>query len=377
MSCAAPVVQIPIRQHFAAFAADRREPDAIARLRREGFDRFASLGCRPASRKPGASTDLSALAADRLAAAGRCAGRCRSLADAGPARAPADLRQWPFRAGFVAVAGIAGSSLYRQPGQALLTHPERIEPHLDRLPGLEQHPFAALNTAFWEDGAFMYLPRQRWWKRPIHLIFHATGGDIAVYPRLLLVLEDGAQATVVVEYRGKGRYLNAPVAELQLGAGAVLHYPPGSGRVVASLSSRRRSGPPRIATVRRICICCRSAANWRAPIWTRCWTAKAPVALLNGLILAHDRQMGDYHVRVEHAQPHGSSQQLFKSVLDGQGAFGVRRHDPRPPARPEDRRPPEQPQPVAVQAGRRPIPTRAWKFWPTTSSAAMVPPPAF
>jgi Fe-S cluster assembly protein SufD len=39
---------------------------------------------------------------------------------------------------------------------------------------------------------------------------------MAVYPRLLLVLEDRAQATVVVEYRGQGRYLNAPVAELAL-----------------------------------------------------------------------------------------------------------------------------------------------------------------
>jgi Fe-S cluster assembly protein SufD len=102
-------------------------------------------------------------------------------------------------------------------GQALLTHPELIEPHLDRLPGLEQHPFAALNTAFWEDGAFIYLPRGTVVETPIHLIFHATGGDMAVHPRLLLVLEDGAQATVVVEYGVQGRYLNAPVAELAVG----------------------------------------------------------------------------------------------------------------------------------------------------------------
>jgi len=44
MSSVAPVVQNPFRQQFAAFTADRREPDAIARLRREGLDRFASLG---------------------------------------------------------------------------------------------------------------------------------------------------------------------------------------------------------------------------------------------------------------------------------------------------------------------------------------------
>ena len=108
--------------------------------------------------------------------------------------------------------------------QALLTHPELIAPHLDRLPGLEQHPFAALNTAFWEDGAFIYLPPGAVVETPIHLIFHASGGDMAVYPRLLLMLAENAQATVIVEYQGVGRYLNAPVTEARLSDGAVLHY---------------------------------------------------------------------------------------------------------------------------------------------------------
>ena len=105
-----------------------------------------------------------------------------------------------------------------------MTHPERIEPHLDRLPGLEQHPFAALNTAFWEDGAVVHLPRGTVIEEPIHLVFYAASGDMRLHPRLLLALEEGAQATVVVEYRGAGRALNAPLAELDLGAGALLHY---------------------------------------------------------------------------------------------------------------------------------------------------------
>lgn len=38
---------------------------------------------------------------------------------------------------------------------------------------------------------------------------------------------------------------------------------------------------------------------------------------LDGLTLAGEGQLGDYHIRVEHAQPHGSSRQLFKGVLAG------------------------------------------------------------
>jgi hypothetical protein len=93
------------------------------------------------------------------------------VADAGNVRAPADLRQWPFCAGFVAVAKSAGQATDRQPRSGPTPHPELIEPHLER-PGPEQHPFAALNGAFWEDGAFIYLPRGTVVETPIHLIFH-------------------------------------------------------------------------------------------------------------------------------------------------------------------------------------------------------------
>jgi Fe-S cluster assembly protein SufD len=70
-----------------------------------------------------------------------------------------------------------------------------------------------------------------------------------------------------------------------------------------------------------------------------CWTAKAQVATLNGLTLARDQQFSDIHVRVDHAQPHGSSQQVFKSVLDGKartvfdGMIHVRPHAQKTDAR--------------------------------------------
>ena len=100
-------------------------------------------------------------------------------------------------------------------GQVLAADPQAVRNPLDPLPGLAQHPIAALNGAFWEDGAFIYLLPGAVLDHPIHIIFHATGGDTAVYPRLVLTLDDGAQATVVVEYRGQGRYL--PVSYTHLG----------------------------------------------------------------------------------------------------------------------------------------------------------------
>ncbi len=342
MSSVAPVVQNPFRQQFAAFTADRREPDAIARLRREGLDRFASLGWPTRQQEAWRLADLGALAQIDLQRP------ADALVDAGVLPTldlPAHRLTFVngrFAPGLSRLRELPGQALIASLGQALLTHPERIEPHLERLPGLSQHPFAALNTAFWEDGAFVYLPRTTVAETPLHLIFHATGDDIAVYPRLLLVLEDGAQATVVVEYRGKGRYLNAPVAELQLGAGAVLHY----HQVQEEASQAFHLGGVRVRQGRD------SQANLhlvsfggqlaRTDLDTLL-DGEGASCVLNGLILANDRQMGDYHVRVEHAQPHGSSEQLFKSVLDGQarsvfdGMIHVRPHAQKTDARQSNR----------------------------------------
>ena len=342
MSSVAPVVQNPFRQQFAAFAAGRREPDAIARLRREGLDRFASLGWPTRQQEAWRLADLGALAQIDLQRP------ADALVDAGVLPTldlPAHRLTFVngrFAPGLSRLRELPGQTLIASLGQALLTHPERIEPHLERLPGLGEHPFAALNTAFWEDGAFVYLPRATTVETPLHLIFHATGDDIAVYPRLLLVLEDGAQATVVVEYRGKGRYLNAPVAELQLGAGAVLHY----HQVQEEASAAFHLGGVRVRQDRD------SQANLhlvsfggqlaRTDLDTLL-DGEGASCVLNGLILAHDRQMGDYHVRVEHAQPHGSSEQLFKSVLDGQarsvfdGMIHVRPHAQKTDARQSNR----------------------------------------
>ncbi len=316
MTAAAPLFSDPYRPAFADFVANRREPDAIARLRREAFDRFETLGWPTRQQEAWRLTDLSAL---------------QTLALQPPADALVDAGTLPtldgpthrlvfvngrFAPGLSHVLELPDRALIASLGQALLTHSQLIESRLDRLPGLEQHPFAALNTAFWEDGAVVHLPRGTVIEEPIHLIFHAAGDDARLHPRLLLALEEGAQATVVVEYRGAGRSLNAPLAELDLGAGALLHY----HQIQEEAPQAFHLGAIRVRQDRA------SEANLHL-ISVGGQLARTDLAVLldgegascslNGLTLARDQQYGDYHVRVEHAQPHGTSEQRFKSVLDG------------------------------------------------------------
>ena len=151
---------------------------------------------------------------------------------------------------------------------------------------------------------------------PIHLIFHTVGSDIATYPRLLLVLDEGAQATVVVEYQGAGYYLNAPVTEVWLGDDAVLHYhtvQQESSQAYHFSGVRLKQGHNSAANVHLLSFGAQAARTDLDVVLN----GKDASCNLNGLTLVRDQQFSAVHAQVDHAQPHGSSQQMFKSVLDG------------------------------------------------------------
>ena len=339
MTAVAPLFSDPYRQRFAGFMLHRQEPDVIAKLRRTAFDRFDKLGLPTRQQEAWRLTDLSAL---------------QAVAWQPPGDAPVDVGILPtldktpthrltfingrFAPGLSRLRELPGKALVASLGQALLTHPEFIEPHLDRWPGLPNHPFAALNTAFWEDGALIYLPHSTALETPIHLIFHTTGDPLAVHPRLLLVMEAETQATVVVEYGGQGRYLNGPVAELTVGDRAVLDYhqvqeeAPGAFHLGSLRVRQARTSQTNLHLI--------SLGGQLARVdLDALLDGEGACCRINGLTLARDQQFSDCHVRVEHAQSHGTSEQVFKSVLEGRaqtvfdGMIHVRQHAQKTDAR--------------------------------------------
>src|SRR5690606_20108155 len=80
-----------------------------------------------------------------------------------------------------------------------------LEPHLARHVNLANNAFAALNTAFFDDGAFVHIARGAVLDRPLHALYVSTAADATVtYPRNLVVAEENAQAQVVESYVGCG-----------------------------------------------------------------------------------------------------------------------------------------------------------------------------
>ncbi|MEX1312511.1 MAG: SufD family Fe-S cluster assembly protein, partial [Candidatus Sulfomarinibacteraceae bacterium] len=92
---------------------------------------------------------------------------------------------------------------------------------------LEIHPFAALNTANFVDGAFIHLGRGAIVGKPIHLLFVAAAGGRPTWsaPRNLISADPTAEATVVEHYVGTGgETLTVPVTEFHLAPGAVVRH---------------------------------------------------------------------------------------------------------------------------------------------------------
>ena len=111
---------------------------------------------------------------------------------------------------------------------ALDSDRERVEPYLARHAGYQDHAFVALNTAFVEDGAFVYVPPGKVVEHPLHLLFVSTSLDepTVSHPRNLIVVGDNSQITIVESYVGLdgGLYFTNAVTEIIAAPNAVIDH---------------------------------------------------------------------------------------------------------------------------------------------------------
>lgn len=304
---------------FEHLLSSRQEHATLSARRRDAFARFQDLPFPQRRQEAWRFTDLSLLQELRLEhlPAGP------PVLDAGSL--PGSLLN--HRLVFVDGRYVAGlSKLPEQAGVVLSSLSKAwadpaeqrfLESYFDNLPGLEAQPLVALNGAFHGDGVYLRIPRGVALEAPLEILHVATGGDVASYPRHLVILEDQAEARVVEHYRGEGRYLCNPMTEIRLGKGAILdHYRYqmdameaghlGALRLYlladAQATSTLLSGGARLHR-------CDIAAHL---------TGQGAHVGLRGLSLTQGEQLSDYHVHLEHEVPHCTSDQLFKSVLDDQ-----------------------------------------------------------
>lgn len=201
---------------------------------------------------------------------------------------------------------------------AVSTHAAAIEPHLGRHTEFQHNVFAALNTAFLDDGALIIVPRNASVAAPVHLLFIATQKEAASYPRCLLLAESGSSVTVVEDYVAlqEEAYFTNAVTEIVLAEHArVNHIRVQRDSVQAfhiancAVSLAHASHYQSVSVALGACISRYNLNVLQAAEGTEC--------AIDGLALIGQRQLADTHTCIDHAKPQGTSRQLHKCIVGG------------------------------------------------------------
>jgi len=108
--------------------------------------------------------------------------------------------------------------------QAVEQHGDLVDRFLGTVVPVEDDPFVARNAAEWEGGLFVYVPRNTTLEAPIVASAIQAEQGAALNWRVLIVLEEGAQAEVWEQYLSSADGLFTTVVELVVGENASLRF---------------------------------------------------------------------------------------------------------------------------------------------------------
>jgi Fe-S cluster assembly protein SufD len=197
----------------------------------------------------------------------------------------------------------------------------RLRDHLGVYADHRNIAFTALNTSLIGDGAFIFIPEGKVVDEPIHLLFIATARESGTvsHPRVLIVAESGAIATIVESYVALNEevYFTNAVTEVFVAAGAVIdHY-----RLQEESERAFHIGTTEVhqegSSVYRSCAISIGAELARHDL-NVALTGEHTETRIDGLYIASNRQHVDNHTVLDHQKPHGTSHQLYKGILDDQ-----------------------------------------------------------
>lgn len=303
------------------------DPPFLRRIRNASIARFAELGFPTSRNEDWKFTNIGPIAKTPFRRAGHD----------GRGLTARDVQQLPFsERGLTFVNGrFAGDLSFLPelpPGvivgslcAALQAHSAKVEPYLARYAKYDEHSLTALNTAFIEDGAFVYVPKGAVIETPIHLAFVASskGGATVSHPRNLIVVGENARVTIVERYCSleEGQYFTNGVTEIVAVAGAIvdhckLQFESKHAFHVATTQIHQDRGS-RFSTHYLGLGGALVRNEVRAVL-----DAEGCDCTLNGLYLASGEQHMDNFTIIDHAKPHCASHELYKGILD-QKARGV------------------------------------------------------
>jgi len=322
---------------FAAFVAERNEPAWLAQLRAKAWRAFQHMPLPDRSQEEWNRTDIRGL-------------RLESFWLPLPAQQRADLPPSLLGEGlepcgelltvdsFLAHRRLDGQ--LQQQGvlagaldELVLTYEELLRPYLEHpLVDPEVDKFAALAAACWTSGWVLYVPRNVKLSRPLHVYSVLSSGKTDI-GRTLIVLEEGAEATVMAETASSdphapglhcgtvdifvGPRANLRYVSLQDWGKGVWHFAHQKARVAQDATLRWTVAAlgSRLAKVNQHVVLAEPGAN----------------AQVEGVMFAEGSQHLSYHTLQHHAAGGCTSDLLYKGALQDRARIvwrGMIRVDP-------------------------------------------------
>lgn len=206
--------------------------------------------------------------------------------------------------------------------QALTHHPDHVATWLGIVARSNHDAFVAMNSAEMNDGLFVYVPDHLQIEQPIEVLYVTLGLEDAIVaqPRNLVVLGQGARATLIERYASSGTsvYFNNVLSEVMLDREAELEH------VQLQQESQNAyhlhsSFVAQSADSRYTRTSFAMGGGWARNETDLRFAAEGADASLAGLFTAGNQQLNDFHLNIDHAVPGCRSHSDFKGLLHGKG----------------------------------------------------------
>ncbi|MEE9216791.1 MAG: Fe-S cluster assembly protein SufD [Anaerolineales bacterium] len=201
------------------------EPQWLMERRNSAWKAWEAIPLPTTQDEPWRRTDLRNMPADRFAAKPSDNGRVdQELLKSSPSML---LRPGhdPQSANLDQIGG--KGVVFADWATAVREHEDLLQKHLGSVVPDDEGKFSALAAALATEGILVHIPSGARIEIPLHSTLWAPGSDLAVFSRVLIVVEDGASATVVHEMASpgaEGAALHAGIVEITVGANAQLIF---------------------------------------------------------------------------------------------------------------------------------------------------------
>src|SRR5690348_713920 len=214
-------------------------------------------------------------------------------------------------------------------GEAVREHPALVQKYLGSVVPHSDNYFAALNSAVFSDGSFVYVPKGVRCPMELSTYFRINAADTGQFERTLIIAEEGAYVSYLEGCTAPKRdtnQLHAAVVELVALPGATVKYSTVQNWYAGDKEGR--GGIYNFVTKRGKCAGANSKISWTQVETGSAITWKYPSVILQGdnstgefysVAVVNNRQQADTGTKMIHIGRNTKSNIVSKGISAGRG----------------------------------------------------------